>query len=529
MLTSAALQARARRPRAIGHLLRDMAMVATLALAGAGSWGQSAVVHPGPPSAPSPPAAPLPQANGGATTLAVPLHADAAPPRAMLPPEVEAALAAASLPRTAVSIMVQELGRATPPRLDWQAQQSVNPASLMKLLPTAAALDLLGPAWAWSTPVWLQGAVRDGVLDGSVVIKGTGDPKLVVERIWLLLRRVQQLGVREIRGDIVLDRSAFSVPDSNPGDFDGEPFRPYNAAPDALLLNYRSLMIGFSPDPRSGQALVSVEPALAGVRSPARVALAAGGCGDWRGALRADFSDPSRVTLAGAYPGACGERSWPVAYADPRSYNARLLQALWAEMGGKLGGTVRDGIAPADLPPTFEVVSPPLAELVRDINKFSNNVMAQQLFYTLALTQRGRGTVADAREVLRQWLNDRLGAVAVGVVIDNGSGLSRDSRATALLFTRLLQAVWASPAMPELAASLPLSGVDGTARRMRGETARAHLKTGSLRDVAGVAGYVHAPSGRRYVLVAIVNHPNANAARPVFDALVRWTVAEGAP
>jgi D-alanyl-D-alanine carboxypeptidase/D-alanyl-D-alanine-endopeptidase (penicillin-binding protein 4) len=444
-----------------------------------------------------------------------------------LPTEVEAALKAAQIPRDAVAIVVQELDRGLAPRLAWQAQAPMNPASLMKLLPTAAALDLLGPAWSWVTPVWLTGPVRDGVLEGSVVVKGSGDPKLVVERLWLMLRRVQQLGVREIRGDIVMDRSAFAVPETPPGAFDGEPFRPYNASPDALLLNYRSVLIGFSPDAREGHAVVTMEPALAGVRLPSRVPLAPGPCLDWRGALRADFGDPGRITFGGAFPAACGERTWPVAHADPRGYNARLLQALWTEMGGRLTGTVRDGAAPTGMPPTFELTSPPLAELVRDINKFSNNVMAQQLFLTLGLQQRGRGTVADAREVMRQWLADRFGPLAQDAVIDNGSGLSRDARVSAALLARLLQVVWSSPAMPELASSLPVTGLDGTARRLRADAARAHLKTGSLRDVAGIAGYVHAPSGRRWALVAIVNHPQAGGARPVFDALIRWTAAEG--
>ena len=96
--------------------------------------------------------------------------------------------------------------------------------------------------------MWLHGTVNDGVLEGNLVIKGGGDPKLVPERLWLLMRRVQQLGVREIHGDIVLDRSAFSVPEQNPAEFDGEPLRPYNVRADALLLGYRSVLIGFTPD-----------------------------------------------------------------------------------------------------------------------------------------------------------------------------------------------------------------------------------------------------------------------------------------
>jgi len=441
---------------------------------------------------------------------------------ARLPPEIYAALERARLPPESLVVVVQEVG-STRSRLAWRADVPVNPASLTKLLTTYAALDLLGPAWTWSTPVWLQGSITDGVLDGNLVIKGSGDPKLVPERLWLLLRRVQQLGVREIKGDIVLDRSAFSVPEQNPADFDGEPLRPYNVRADALLLAYRSVLLSFTPDAARGVALVGVDPPLSGVHVDTSVPLGAGPCNDWRGELKADFGDSTRLRLAGSFPASCGEKAWPVAYADPRSYNDRMVSALWREMGGKLGGSVRDGLAPGSAP-AFTSVSPALSEVVRDVNKFSNNVMAQQLFLTLGLNRGGSGSPEASREVLRRWLSERLGRASEGVVIDNGSGLSRETRLSAQQLARLLQSAWASAVMPELMASLPVSGTDGTLIRSKATPGRAHLKTGSLRDVSGVAGYVLANNGRRYVVVAVVNHPNAGAARPAIDALVQWAI-----
>ena len=238
-------------------------------------------------------------------------------------------------------------------------------------------------------------------------------------------------------------------------------------------------------------------------------------------------SDPTRARFNGALAAACGEKTWSLTYADPKSYNERALLGLWGEMGGKLLGKVRDGVAPTTRP-SFELASPSLAEVVRDTNKFSNNVMAQQLFLTLALVQRGSGTPELARELMRQWAAERFGSAGASLVIDNGSGLSRDSRASAQLLARLLQAAWASPVMPELMSSLPVSGIDGTLRRSRATLGRAHLKTGSLRDVNGVAGYVLSSSGRRYVVVAIVNHANAGGAWPALDALVQWA-ANDAP
>ncbi len=463
-----------------------------------------------------------------------------------LPAEVDAALQRAKVPRDAVSMLVVDAEGRTTPRLSHRAGVAMNPASVMKLVTTYAALDLLGPAFAWNTPVYIEGAVRDGTLFGNLFIKGQGDPKLVVERLWLLLRRVQGLGVHTISGDIVLDHSAFAVADTDPGGFDGEPLRPYNVAPDALLLNYKSVVMTFVPDRTANTAQVQFDPPLAGVAMQASVPLAAGECGDYRGSLRADFSDPARIRFGGSYPASCLEKVWPVAYADPKSYAVRAVEGMWLGMGGKLGGTVRDGRLPAPagvLPAAaFDVVSPALAEVIRDINKYSNNVMAQQLFLTLGLQTRTTGpaavpgragvgatepaTLDKSREVIRLWWQERIGGNDLPV-LENGSGLSRNERITALALARLLQTAYLSPLMPELMSSLPITGVDGTLRRNRSRSAgNAHLKTGSLRDVAAFAGYVHAASGRRYVLVGIINHANANAGRPALDALLDWAAKD---
>ncbi len=455
-----------------------------------------------------------------------------------LPPEVEAALARAKVPREALAAIVVDAapaanGKGTP-LLSYRATASVNPASVMKLVTTFAGLELLGPAYTWSTPVFVDGSINNGVLTGNLVIQGKGDPKLVLERVWLLLRRVQALGIKSISGDILLDRSAFAVGPQNPADFDGEPLRPYNAAPDALLINFKSVVMTFVPNPGTGVATISFEPPLSNVQMQATVPLVAGKtaatlaeCGDYRAALQADFSDPFRISFKGNYPAGCGEKVWPVAYADPASYGERAVAGMWAEMGGKLGGRVRDGRAPANARPFFEMTSPSLAEVIRDINKFSNNVMAQQLFLSLSVSP-GPASMDASRSVLQAWWRERFGAQDLPV-LDNGSGLSRQERITPQALARMLQTAYVSGVMPELMASLPITGVDGTLRRSKSRVSQgwAHLKTGSLRDASALAGYVHTPSGRRLVVVSVINHPNAAAARPALEALVDWVVKEG--
>jgi len=457
-----------------------------------------------------------------------------------LPPEVDALLARAKVPREAFAAVVVDAAPAmngdAAPLLSYRAGSAMNPASVIKLVTTYAGLELLGPAFTWATPVYVDGPIANGVLAGNLIIQGKGDPKLVMERLWLLLRRVQALGIKTISGDILLDHSAFAALAQNPGDFDGEALRPYNVMPDALLVNYKSVVMTFAPNPGSASASISFDPPLARVQMQASVPLSAAThgraalaeCGDYRAQLKPDFANPLRIAFNGSYPAACGEKVWSIAYPDPASYAQRAIAGLWQEMGGKLGGRVQSGMAPPGLTPAFEIESASLAEVIRDINKYSNNVMAQQLFLTLSLQRPGGASFDASREAVRGWWQSRFGAQDVPL-LDNGSGLSRLARITPQGLAHMLQAAYVSGTMPELMASLPITGVDGTLKRSKSQLSQgwAHLKTGTLRDATALAGYVHTPSGQRLVVVGIINHPNAPAARPALEALVDWAVRQG--
>lgn len=453
-----------------------------------------------------------------------------------LPDASLAILKANKIPPSAVSALVVEVG-SNKPRLSWQADTPRNPASLMKLYTSYAALSLLGLGYQWNTPVWLQGTIKNpgpqGVLQGNVVIQGRGDPHLVMERVWMLLRQIREQGIQEIHGNIVLDRRYFADDGATTDAFDDEPGRPYNVRPEALLLNFKSVTLRFRPDPSQRVAWVSVTPTLAGLSVPRAVPLAAPSkaCGDWRGDLRLKNTSEA-WQFEGSYPPSCGERSWPLAYAPSELFNAKMLQGMWQEMGGVLTGRVVDGQAPVDVAPSFQFDSEPLPNILRDINKYSNNVMAEMVFLTLGSTANSNKTLGfnaqDARDILSAFVQSRTGCTAPSMVVDNGSGLSRSARSSAACMTRLLQSAWSSPVMPELMSALPIASTDGTLRKATGFGAaagQAHLKTGTLKDSTGLAGYVLSRSGKWYVVVGMINHDNAPAARPALEALVKW-VAE---
>ena len=405
--------------------------------------------------------------------------------------------------------------------------QPMNPASTMKLVTTLAGLELLGPQYQWRTDVLSSAPLRDGVLEGDLWLRGSGDPQLVIEGLWLLVQRLRGLGLREIRGNLMLDRSAFEAAAHDPGAFDGEALRPYNAGPDALLLNYKAVSFHFVPDMDNKQARVYALPALAGMVAPTVVRGSEAACGDWRARLGGDFTDPLRPIFRGAYPLSCGDKVWHVSMLDTGQYAEAVFRSLWESSGGVWRGRVRDGAVPPEAKRLVQHESKPLAEVIRDINKYSNNVMARQLFLTLGSDGSRRPASKErAQRVVGDWLVGK-SLDRREFVLENGAGLSRIERLTAAGLARLLHGAFASPLMPEFASSLPIVGIDGTMRRRQGAAGSAHIKTGLLADTRAIAGYVLAASGRRYAVAAFINHPNAGAGQPALDALLNWIYVQG--
>lgn len=434
-----------------------------------------------------------------------------------LPGTVQQQLKAAGIPAGAVAIVAQPLD-ATAPTLRHRADAPMNPASLIKLLTTLAALETLGPAHVWRTEALAATPIENGVLHGDLYLRGSGDPKLTYERLWLLLRELRGRGLAEIRGDLVLDRAAFAEIPHDPAAFDGKPLRPYNVGPDALLFNFATVHLTLVPENGGVRVLAEPLPAGVGVVNRLRATDARQCSPEWREALTAEIA-PERIVLSGDYPRACGEKRWNLAGLPNAAMLHGVFTRLWRELGGTFAGGLRAATAPESAVPLAFIESPPLADIVRDINKFSNNVMARQLFLKV-----GAGDTVAAERAVREWLAGKE-LDFPELVLDNGAGLSRTARISAHSLARLLATGWASPVMPEFIASLPIAAIDGTTKKRfngNGAAGQAHLKTGSLEGVRGIAGYLRDRAGRRHLVVCMVNHPNAARAQPVFDALLEW-------
>ena len=442
--------------------------------------------------------------------------------------QIQEVISTAGLPSSSVGIFVQDPGSGRVV-LAAGADQPLNPASAMKLLTTYAGLEMLGPAYTWKTEVWTEGTQNGDVLVGNLVLKGSGDPKLTLENLWLMLRAVRNRGLREIRGDVILDRGAFELVDTDPGAFDGDATRAYNVAPDALLTNFKALRIQLLPDPGGQSVKLFVDPPLRNVQVENRLRVTNGACGDWRTLVAPQLQDDgtgARVSFSGSFSVNCGERSFYLSVLRHAPYTGALLRQLWGELGGTFAGNVKEGTPGPGAQLLFTWESPPLSELVRDINKFSNNVMARQLYLTIGAETLGTpGTPEKASRAIRAWL-DRKGLAFPELVLENGAGLSRIERISARHLGTLLTSAYHSQVMPELMASLPRVAVDGTMRKRlknAGVAGQAHVKTGSLDGVKSIAGYVLDAQRRRMVVVCIVNDPAASgAAAALEDGVLNW-------
>ena len=450
--------------------------------------------------------------------LALPAHA--APLNTSLPPKVEQALKASKLQDSALSLVMLPLNGPGTPTV-YNADVSVNPASTMKLITTYAALEMLGPTHQWKTEFYTDGTLSNGILQGNLYLKGGGDPKLNMEKLWLLMRDLRANGVQKITGDLVLDRSHFVQPQLPAfNDDGGDDNAPFLVKPDSLMINLKALRFITRND--GGKVLVSVEPPIATIRIDNQVkALSSKQCtGDVRYSPTTQ-ADGITVVVSGQLGDGCSSQTY-LSLLDHPTYAAGAVRAIWNELGGSIQGQDRVDVVPKNARLLARAFSPDLVEIIRDINKYSNNTMAQQLFLSLGAQYRTDADGDDAKaaqRVVRQWLAKK-GITAPHLIMENGSGLSRAERVSAREMANLLEAAWKSPYAAEFISSLPLTGKDGTMRKRLKGTAmagEAHIKTGTLNTVRAIAGFSRDSNGNTWAVVAILNDPRPWGASSVLD------------
>jgi D-alanyl-D-alanine carboxypeptidase/D-alanyl-D-alanine-endopeptidase (penicillin-binding protein 4) len=471
---------------------------------------------------------------GLAALVALAFHSIAHAREAQLPPAVQRAMNRVGIPARNVSIYVRDAG-SNEVIVELNDNQPRSPASVIKVLTTYAALDTLGPGYSWKTRAYLGGRLANGVLNGDLIVAGGGDPYMTAERWWRFVQGLREQGLAKISGDMVIDNSYFAPAQGNRADFDAQPFRSYNVLPDAMMVNFQTSRFTVIASDQRAKPLILVNPLPSNLVIRNQVRLGDGKCQGYdRGITFATpdpIDDPNTVVVSGVFPASCGSYSIGRAIMNAPDYAYGTFRTLWTQSGGAIDGASRVEKLPANAKLFHEHDSLPLAEVIRLVNKYSNNVMARHLLLTLGVEAFGPpATTESGRNAMRAWLANR-GITMPGFVLDNGSGLSRAERVTARGLGEMLDLAWHSPFMPEFAASLPLSATDGTLRnrfKSPGMQGRIRLKTGHLDDVSALAGFVNAASGKTYVVVIIVNHPGAQSGsgEEVHAELIRWVFGQ---
>lgn len=455
-------------------------------------------------------------------SIAIAAASTAADPSGAVPAGITQTIAAQRLPSNAVSFVIldPDTGRVV---MSHNPDTPRSPASTIKTLTTFAALDMLGPTYSWQT--------RASIRDGDLFLQGGGDPYITLERWWSFVQGLRASGLKSIPGDIVIDNTAFSLPEEDPGAFDGRPNRSYNVLPDALMVNFQSIDFRLAANAETHRVELVASPAPVNLRIANHIRYAAGRCDGSAGRVDFKVASPQadHVVFSGALSPHCTRRTFARVLLHPATYAFGTFVELWRNSGGKFRGKLRIEATPSDAKLLFTFDSLSLAEIVRLTNKHSSNLMARHLLLTVGKERfGGPATLEKGAAAIAEWSHAR-GFDMTGVDIDNGSGLSHSTHISVLQMAKILNAAYHSRFAPEFLASLPLAGMDGTLRaRMKSSPAGSvRLKTGHLDGVSGVAGYVTTSAGKTFVLVSLVNSARADfgAAEPLHAELVAWILA----
>ena len=462
-------------------------------------------------------------------------------PRAWGAPDaVFAALKQAGIPTRSVAFMAQPVSEAAPALYEFNQEQPFTLASTTKIATSLAALDLLGSKFRWRTRAYLGGGLHDGTLSGDLLLVGGGNARLSANDLVAWFKTIQRKGLRAIDGHIVINNGAFQMKAS---DYQGTPVptadHPHHVYPDAFMVDEGVITVELIPKP-SGLAL-SYAPRLEGVGISNELHISARKCGTLHEPVRAVFDesvDPPRLRVSGEWAPACGPVRLVVGTLPDSRFTTLAVEAAWRDAGGVLAGeAVR---VPADhalstmprVAKPFSVQeSPSLSEVVTDMNKWSNNLIARNLMLSLSTGFPARpATLPDARKRMSVWLAQQ-GLTKDDLFVGNGSGLAHEERGRARALVSLLCNAWKGPNAAAFLESLPVAGEDGTmGARLKDAVAqgrRAYLKTGTLNDTRALAGYVQGRSGRMYAVAAFINDPKAGKGRPALDLFIEWVMEKG--
>ncbi len=398
-----------------------------------------------------------------------------------------------------------------------------NPASVIKIVTAAAAIDTHSPNYTWQTRIAIDGVVKNNTLNGNLYLIGGGDPYITAEKFEYIIRSLYRHGIKTINGNLIIDDSYYQLPFHSPEEFDGAEFRTYNVGANAMLVNFKSLEVVLTNDGKNVIAY-TVPPNDQFILNN-NIKPGNGQCRSWRRNLNERYyveENSITLKLSGGYPFRCKKQSLRLAALKHVDYIGGYFTAIWREMGGHFNGVYQQGKTPETATVIDSHESQTLSQVTTLMNKYSNNVIARHLFLSLADNAQTR-SIENAREAMQQWLKKH--TIDNQTVIDNGSGLSRLTRITPKNMGRALKLVWQHPYREEIIASFPILGLDGTLKKRPSEgisKGMARFKTGSLVNSKAIAGFFRDKKNNPYLLVIFNKNSSTRNAKSFQNAVLKW-------
>jgi len=408
-----------------------------------------------------------------------------------------------------VGVLVQKSGNPSQTLFAVNEDKRFMPASNAKLFTTALALEKLGPDFTSVTPLLTDGRIEGEHLNGNLYLKGVGDPSLTRERLRDLAKALASKGVKLVNGDIFVDVSAFS--DNRWGTGWSWDYLHYGYAAEvwAIALDRNGVTLQVSPASKEGQpAQITLVPATDWLTIDNRIVTVKSGEPRW--SIWRDHWERV-IHLWGRIPLSASPETVRISVPSVPYYVGESFRAILKEMGVTVEGSVKVRQVPSNASVIAETQSPPLREIVRWLNKVSDNLYAEMLLRAVALKERGQGSVSVAIQILRQQLVD-WGIDPNDVQLFDGSGLSRLNMVTPRAIVKLLQIARTRPWFDAFKESLPIAGKDGTLRARFQNTpaeGRIFAKTGYIGSVVALSGYVQRADGDELVFSILVNHYSA--------------------
>jgi D-alanyl-D-alanine carboxypeptidase/D-alanyl-D-alanine-endopeptidase (penicillin-binding protein 4) len=444
-----------------------------------------------------------------------------------IPFELENEISTIPLNSNSYSIYIQDMNGYREPIASWNSDKKRVLASVAKLFTTYSGVLALGYDYRWETKFYHTGYIRGGVLRGDLVVKASGDPTLKTEDLDDIIWNIKSLGINNILGNIIIDRTIFQVPNSNSARFDKNIYSPYNAMPDALMFNERKSTICVTPNGRSIKIQRDIPDWSYKVVNKMRAVN--GSCRrgrSWPKVSIKERGSQSIITFSGKLAKKCGPRKICKVITKPYKSFYYALKGKMRKNGIKFGGTMKLRRVPRNATYIFSHYSPTLESVISNIAKHSNNLMARQLMLTLGLKYfNPPSNTLKGRRAIERTLN-RYGIIEPNsTYISNGSGLSRVSKSTARTLSNLLKHAGVNQGYRWLN-TLSVAGIDGTIRnrfKYSSIYGRAWMKTGTIKGVANIAGYVEGVSGEIYVVIVLVNDRySARYGRKLANRVIEW-------